>query len=197
MRENFSESSDEGHFELQLAERLATLRLAAGWSLDELATRSGVSRATLSRLERAETSPTATLLSRLARAHGLPLSRLLADAEALPVRLLRAADQPRWHDQRSGFERLMRCPPLAGFATEVIEARLAPGAELAYEEPTVARLEHHLCLLQGGVSLTLQGQVYTLTAGDSISFRVTGRSVFANPGIEPARYLLAMTVPSL
>lgn len=189
--------SDEGQFERQLAERLAALRTAAGWSLDELATRSGVSRATLSRLERAETSPTATLLSRLARAHGLPLSRLLADAEALPVRLLRAADQPRWHDQQSGFERVMRCPPLAGFATEVIEARLAPGAELVYEEPTVARLEHHLCLLDGGVSLTLQGQVFTLTAGDSISFRAAGRSVFANPGPAAARYLLAMTVPDL
>jgi transcriptional regulator with XRE-family HTH domain len=197
MREEFSDLSEEGQFERQLAERLAALRLTAGWSLDELATRSGVSRATLSRLERAETSPTATLLSRLARAHGLPLSRLLADAEALPVRLLRAADQPRWHDQQSGFERRMCCPPLAGFATEVIEAVLAPGAELAYDEPTVARLEHHLCLLEGAVSLTLQGQVFALAAGDSISFRVLGRSVFANPGPGRARYLLAMTVPNL
>lgn len=197
MREEFSELNEEGHFERQLAERLAALRMAAGWSLDELATKSGVSRATLSRLERAETSPTATLLSRLARAYGLPLSRLLAEAEALPVRLLRAADQPRWHDQQSGFERLMRCPPLAGFATEVIEARLVPGAELVYDEPTVARLEHHLCLLEGELRLTLQGQVFDLAAGDSISFRALNRSVFANPGAQSARYLLAMTVPTL
>lgn len=197
MREEFSDVSGDRQFEQQLAERLATLRLAAGWSLEELAARSGVSRATLSRLERAEASPTTTLLSRLARAHGLPLSRLFADAEALPVRLLRAADQPRWHDQQSGFERLMRCPPLAGFATEVIEARLAPGAELAYDEPTVARLEHHLCLLDGQVRLTLQGQGFDLNAGDSISFRCAGRSVFANPASKPARYLLAMTVPAL
>ncbi|MCY4745120.1 helix-turn-helix domain-containing protein [Pelomonas sp. UHG3] len=189
--------SDEDHFERQLAERLAALRMAAGWSLDELATRSGVSRATLSRLERGETSPTATLLSRLARAHGLPLSRLLAEAEALPVRLLRAADQPRWHDQHSGFERRMRCPPLAGFATEVIEAVLAPGAELVYDEPPVARLEHHLCLLDGQVRLTLQGQPFELAPGDSLSFRCQGRSIFANPGDRPARYLLAMTVPTL
>jgi transcriptional regulator with XRE-family HTH domain len=197
MREEFSDVSEEGRFERQLAERLALLRTAAGWSLEELAARSGVSRATLSRLERAETSPTATLLSRLARAYDLPLSRLLAEAEALPVRLLRAADQPRWHDQHSGFERLMLCPPLAGFATEVIEARLAPGAELAYDEPTVARLEHHLCLLDGQLRLTLQGQGFELMAGDSISFRVLGRSVFANPGAVPTRYLLAMTVPAL
>jgi glyoxylate utilization-related uncharacterized protein len=115
----------------------------------------------------------------------------------LPVRLLRAKDQPRWHDQQSGFERLMRCPPLAGFATEVIEARLKPGAELVYDEPTVARLEHHLCLLEGQVRLTLQGEVFDLATGDSISFRCAGRSVFANPGRGAARYLLAMTVPSL
>jgi transcriptional regulator with XRE-family HTH domain len=197
MGENFSDLSDEDHFERQLADRLAALRMAAGWSLDELATRSGVSRATLSRLERGETSPTATLLSRLARAHGLPLSRLLAEAEALPVRLLRAADQPRWHDQHSGFERRMRCPPLAGFATEVIEAVLAPGAELVYDEPPVARLEHHLCLLDGQVRLTLQGQPFELAPGDSLSFRCQGRSIFANPGDRPARYLLAMTVPTL
>lgn len=189
--------NEEGEFERQLAERLASLRTTAGWSLDELATRSGVSRATLSRLERAETSPTATLLSRLARAYGLPLSRLLAEAETLPVRLLRAADQPRWHDQQSGFERLMRCPPLAGFATEIIEGRMAPGAELGYEEPTVARLEHHLCLLEGEMRLTLQGQAYELGAGDSLSFRALGRTAFANPGLAPARYLLAMTVPAL
>jgi transcriptional regulator with XRE-family HTH domain len=193
MREEFSEVSEEGQFERQLADRLAALRTAAGWSLDELAARSGVSRATLSRLERAETSPTATLLSRLARAHGLPLSRLLTEAEALPVRLLRAADQPRWHDQRSGFERRMRCPPLAGFATEVIEAQLAIGAELVYDEPTVAGLEHHLCLQDGQVRLTLQSQTFDLAAGDSISFRTGGRTVFANPGAAPARYLLAMT----
>jgi transcriptional regulator with XRE-family HTH domain len=197
MREDFSEMNAEGQFERQLAERLANLRTAAGWSLDELAAKSGVSRATLSRLERAETSPTATLLSRLARAYGLPLSRLLAEAEALPVRLLRSADQPLWHDVQSGFERRMRCPPLAGFATEVIEARLAPGAELVYEEPTVARLEHHLCLLDGQLRLVLQGQAFELGDGDSISFCCIGRTVFTNPGAEPARYLLAMTVPAL
>lgn len=197
MREDFPDAEGDGAFERQLAERLAALRTAAGWSLDELAARSGVSRATLSRLERAEASPTATLLSRLARAHGLPLSRLLAEAEVLPVRLLRAADQPRWHDQHSGFQRRMCCPPLAGFATEVIEAVLAPGAELAYDEPPVARLEHHLCLLEGRVRLTLQGQPFELSAGDSISFRVLGASSFANPGRRAARYLLAMTVPAL
>ncbi|PTT79993.1 hypothetical protein DBR42_20340 [Pelomonas sp. HMWF004] len=92
---------------------------------------------------------------------------------------------------------MRRSKPLAGFATEMIEAVLAPGAELVYEEPTVARLEHHLCLQAGLLHLTLQGQAFQLAAGDSISFRAVGRSAFANPGPQSARYLLAMTVPSL
>jgi len=55
-----------------------------------------------------------------------------------------------------------------------------------------------LCmLLEGAVRLTLEGQVFELAAGDSISFRACARSVFANPAADPARYLLAMTVPSL
>ena len=49
----------------RLAARLAELRVQRGWSLDELAMATGISRASLSRIERAETSPTAALLNRL------------------------------------------------------------------------------------------------------------------------------------
>ncbi|MFX5506245.1 cupin domain-containing protein [Acinetobacter baumannii] len=52
-------------------------------------------------------------------------------------------------------------------------------------------------MLEGQLRLTLQGQAFELGAGDSISFRCLGRSVFANPGAGSARYLLAMTVPAL
>ncbi len=66
----------------RLAARLAALRQEHGLSLDALASTSGISRATLSRLERAETSPTASLLGRLCTVYGRPMSRLLAEIEA-------------------------------------------------------------------------------------------------------------------
>lgn len=185
----------ESELDALLAQRLVSLRAAAGWSLDDLAERSGISRATLSRLERAETSPSASLLHRLAQAHGITLSRLLADVEARPVRLLREADQPRWSDPAAGFERHMRCPPLAGFVTEVIEVTLTPGAHLVYEQPSVPGLEHHLCLLDGRLRLSLQGEVFEASAGDTLSFHTWGRTEFQNPGSEPLRYLLTLTPP--
>jgi transcriptional regulator with XRE-family HTH domain len=48
-----------------LAARLKTEREARGWSVAELAERSGVSRAMISKVERAEASPTAALLGKL------------------------------------------------------------------------------------------------------------------------------------
>lgn len=75
--------------DLRLAQRLADLRQQQGWSLEELAQRTGLSRATLSRVERAETSPTASLLNRLCAAYGLTMSRLLSEIEDEPPELLR------------------------------------------------------------------------------------------------------------
>ena len=69
----------------RIAQRLRALRGERGWSLDELARRSAVSRATLSRLENAEVSPTTAVLGRLCSAFGLTMSRLLARLQ-LPLK---------------------------------------------------------------------------------------------------------------
>lgn len=82
--------------DLRLAQRLADLRQQRAWSLEKLAQRTGLSRATLSRVERAETSPTASLLNRLCAAYGLTMSRLLSEIEDEPPELLRTPQQPVW-----------------------------------------------------------------------------------------------------
>ena len=72
----------------RIAARLKELRAARGWSLDELAKRSEVSRATLSRLEKAEVSASAAVLGKLCAVYGLPMSRLMTSAMAsarLPI----------------------------------------------------------------------------------------------------------------
>ncbi len=181
--------------EARLAQRLAGLRTGKGWSLDELATQAGVSRATLSRLERGESSAGAGVLNRLCAAYGLTLSRLLAEVESVPVRLLRAGEQPQWQDAASGLTRHLRCPPLAGFATELVEIHLAAASALDYDRPPVVGLEHHLLMQAGRLRLTLEGQVHDLRAGDSLSYRIQGASRFEALGATPARYLLALTVP--
>ena len=50
-------------------------------TLAVLAERSGISRATLSRIENAEVSPTAETLGQLAAVYALPMSQLLSPLE--------------------------------------------------------------------------------------------------------------------
>ncbi|HZO24756.1 MAG TPA: helix-turn-helix transcriptional regulator, partial [Chloroflexota bacterium] len=89
----------------RIARRLRLERDARGWSLADLAERSGVAKATISKIEREEMSPTAVILVRLAGAFDLTLAGLLLRAEGGGERLSRAADQPTWRDPETGYLR--------------------------------------------------------------------------------------------
>ena len=65
-----------------LAARIRLERTSRDWSMEELAKRAGVSRAMISKIEREECSPTATVRGRLSGALGISMSSLLANAEA-------------------------------------------------------------------------------------------------------------------
>ena len=105
----------------RLAARLGALREGRGWSLDQLAETSGISRATLSRLERGETSPTAMLLGKLCAAYGMPMSRLIAEVESQAARFMPLAAQSVWVDPETGYRRRSVSPPSADMLGEVIE----------------------------------------------------------------------------
>src|SRR5476651_1004251 len=90
---------------IRIARRLRLERESRGWSLADLADRSGVARATISKIEREEASPTAVVLVRLAAAFDLTFAGLLLRAEGPGERLSRAVDQPVWRDPETGYSR--------------------------------------------------------------------------------------------
>src|SRR5258708_7664300 len=95
--------ADDTSIDRLIAQRLKGLRAERGWSLDELARRSNVSRASLSRLENAEVSATANVLGKLCAAYGLTMSRLIHMVEDDFVPLIRRGTQPVWTDPTIGF----------------------------------------------------------------------------------------------
>lgn len=176
----------------RLAERLKTLRLDRGWSLDAMAGATGVSRATLSRLERGDTSPTAEMLGRIGAAFQISVSALIGAAEAAPTPVIRAADRPVWRDPATGFERQIVSPKNAGIPHEVIEGRLPAGARIAYPAPPVAGQMHCLVLLSGLLTVDLDPVAHRLGPGDCLRYRLDGPSAFTATGQTDARYLLVL-----
>ncbi|MGY6026313.1 helix-turn-helix domain-containing protein [Streptomyces spinosirectus] len=179
----------------RLGARLAELRAEQGWSLGELAERSGVSRSTLSRAERAEISPTASLLNRLCGVYGRTMSQLLSEVEAEPARLVRSADQQVWQDRSAGFVRRSVSPPHAGLRGELVEGRLSVGADIAYDRPPVPGLEQHVWVLEGALEVTAQDVDHHLATGDCLRLRVWGPTRFRCAGDEAVRYVLAVVLP--
>lgn len=180
--------------ERRLAARLAALRAESGLSLEELAQRSGISRATLSRLERGETSPTAAMLGRLCAVHGWTLSRLMAEAEGTAPALVRLADQPRWTDPETGFRRRAASPPGAGLRMEMVACELPAGAAIAYPAPPVPRMEQHLLLTAGALRFEHGPQAWELAPGDCLRLILTGPTRLA-AGPEGAAYVIAIAAP--
>lgn len=173
-----------------LARRLKALRMERGWSLDELARLSAVSRATLSRLENAEVSPTASVLGKLCAAYGLSMSRLLRMVEEDFVPLLRRDAQEVWTDPLQGFRRRSVSPPAQALAGEALECELAAGTRITYDRAPRPGLEHHLILIEGQLEVSVDGQIYELRPGDCLRYQLAGPSAFATPASSAARYFL-------
>lgn len=174
----------------RIAGRLRALRQERGWSLDDLAGRSGVSRATLSRLENAEVSATANVLGRLCAAYGMTLSRLMHLVEDDFPPLAPRAAQALWEDAQSGFVRRVVSPPARALAGEVMEGCLRPGASVSYDGPPRPGLEHHLVMLEGALRITVDGAVHMVHPGDCLRYQLRGPSRFEAGEEGGARYLL-------
>lgn len=177
-------------FDRRIAERLRQLRAERNWPLDELAKRSGISRATLSRLENGDVSPTANVLGKLCGAYGMTMSRLMLQVEDIFIPLIPRAAQPVWTDPHSGFRRRSVSPPAQTLAGEALECELDAGQRIAYDSAPRPGLEHHLILQQGELEVTVDGIAHTLQPGDCLRYQLSGPSAFATPAHTGARYFL-------
>jgi transcriptional regulator with XRE-family HTH domain len=185
-----SHVSDNATIDQLIARRLKELRAERVWSLDELARRSNVSRATLSRLENAEVSPTTSVLGKLCATYGLTMSRLLYLVEDDFIPLIRRNAQAVWTDQTSGFLRRSVSPPAQALSGEVLECEIEAGTRITYDHPPREGLEHHLLLIEGQLEVSANGHTYHLWPGDCLRYRLFGQSIFATPAQCVARYLL-------
>lgn len=177
----------------RLGRRIKAVRLARDLTLEQLAERSGVSRAMISRVERGESSPTAALLDRLCAGLGIVLSALFREERGAGP-LVGRAEQPVWTDPASGYLRRAVSPAGSGSRLEIVEVEMPAGGRVLLEGPRSSqRLDQQIWLLTGELVIGLGDREHRLAAGDCLAMLLDGPISFHNPGIAPARYAVVLT----
>lgn len=184
-------STIEDRGDTALAQRIRGEREARGWSLAGLAGRAGVSKAMLSKIERAEASPTAATLSRIATAYGLTMAALFESARGGGSRLVRAQDQPLWRDPKTSYLRrqvfLSPSNPL-----ELVEVELPPRQEVGFPASAYQLIHQVVWVLSNRLTIMEGATRHELAAGDRVEFDAPSDIVFRNDGAQPCRYVVAI-----
>ena len=143
-----------------------------GFSLRDLAERSGVSAPMLSQVERGETSPTLQTATRIAAGLELSLSQLLRlDEGGAVVRRARGAQRRSGGSGGHVFEILT--PPLPGQRAELSRHVLRPGAATGGpDDPPMHEpgARETALVERGNVVLVVDGERHALAAGDCVTF---------------------------
>jgi XRE family transcriptional regulator, regulator of sulfur utilization len=174
--------------------RVRALREAMNLSLRDLALRSGVSAPMLSQVERGETSPTLHVAARIAAGLELRLSQLLRLDESGSVSIVRAGEGRTGGADGHRYEILS--PPLPGQRAELSRHRLAPGAATGGpgDPPMHEPGARETAVVEAGtLTLFVDEQRHTLTAGDTVTFDADLPHHFENPGKEEAVLLAVVS----
>ena len=174
----------------RIAHRLRLERDARSWSLADLAERSGVAKATISKIEREEMSPTAVILVRLAAAFDLTLAGLLTRAEG-SQRLWRAADQPVWRDPATGYLR-KQVFGRPDHPLEIVEVEMPAGQHVVLPASSYAHIRQAIWVERGDLVIIEAGERHLLAAGDCLGFGPPAEVTLANETALPTTYLVVL-----
>lgn len=178
-------------FDRRVAARVHAARVQAGLTLDALAERSGVSRAMISKVERAETSATAALLNRLCSGLGITLGSLFVeDGPVSPV--ARRADQAEWRDPASGYLRRSVSPNVPQRGFDIVDVTFPAGERVAFDPWRERGAEQQVWVLDGTLHMTANGADWELGPGDCLHMTLDQPVVFENRGVTPVRYAVVI-----
>ena len=181
-----------------IGERVRRHRGDRGWTLDELAERSGVSRRLLVSIEHGEGNPSIATLLRISDALGVGLPVLVDVERPRDLTVTSAGQAPElWRGPRGGRALLVAGtePP---DVVELWHWTLHPG-EAHGTEAHSAGTRELLLVLEGAVDLRVGDRTERLSAGDSAAFAGDVAHGYAAPAdaTGPARFALTVFEPDV
>jgi len=177
-----------------VARTLKALRADRGWSLDQLAARSGVSKGVLVTLEQGRSNPNLATLARIGDAFGVPVT-LLVDVGGEPAVRISSPDDSRvlWRGPSGGTGTILGAtdPP---WAVELWRWEVMPGETFGGEAHAPATREM-IWVESGTVTLTVAGERYSVSAGQSARFPASRPHHYDNESDEPAHLIMVVLIP--
>lgn len=160
-----------------LSASLEYLRKARGLTQEQLAKISGIPRTTLSHMESGGGNPSLKTLSKLASALGVPYEELLITPKpsCLLIRNHELKKHQRSQGQVNKVELLPR--PIPGLQFERLEFRNF--AMLVGTPHSKGTREYFTCT-KGRISVTVEGDIYSLDTGDVLAFPGDSKHVYQN-----------------
>jgi transcriptional regulator with XRE-family HTH domain len=177
-----------------VARILQSLRGERGWSLDQLAQRSGVSKGVLVAIEQGRSNPNLATLARIADTFGVPVTRLVDVPDEPAVRII-PAEQARtlWRGPSGGTGTILGAtePP---WAVELWRWVLQPG-EMSGGDAHVAGSKEMIWVESGAITLTVAGHQYQVSTGQCARLSGAEHHSYKNEGPDQAVMTMISLVP--
>lgn len=172
----------------RVTESIKRYRKALNLSLDELALRSGVSRAALSQIEGSRTNPTLSVLWKIAVGLEVPFQSLLESQDDFRPKVLRAGNGTLFSSADGRFESRLLSPAGSAPGLEMYELKLAPRCVHTSEAHSQGTSEK-LLVLRGAIRITVGDSSQDLATGDTIFFRADIEHSYENRASHETRCL--------
>ncbi len=176
-------------------------RTERGWTLDQLAERSGVSRRMLVNIEQGSGNPSIATLLRVSDALGIGLPILVDVDRSAALRVTRSGQAPVLWRGASGGSAVLVAGTEPPDVVELWDWTLGPG-DVHHSEPHAAGTRELLLVLAGQIRLRVGQAAQLLGPGDSAAFRSDISHSYANPvtpdgrrGDAVARFALTVFEP--
>lgn len=179
-----------------IGERVKKERRAKSWTLDQLAAHAGVSRRMVVNVEHGAVNPSVGTLLRLSDALGVGLPALVEPPATAVTRVTRRGDGAvLWTGDHGGLGVLVAGtdPP---DIVELWDWTLAPG-DRHESEAHAAGTRELLQVLQGAMTVEVDGQAFALGAGDALTFWGDADHAYTNRSDATTRFTLAVYEPGV
>ncbi|MGE5445012.1 MAG: helix-turn-helix domain-containing protein [Ignavibacteriales bacterium] len=177
----------------KLGEKIKTLRTEKGWSLQDLAKRSGISAAGIHRIESNGIIPTITTMMKISDALGKRVSFFIEEKDEDSV-FVSAGKRESIFTFKKGLD--LQCVSAKKYGDFIMTAAyaIAEVGASSGKKPMSHRGEELVYCIQGKMEFQVNGKIYILNPGDSLHFRTHAEHKWKNIGDVRAKLIWVLAV---